>query len=783
MFKKIRRKIKIFLRKLINSISFTSLSQKTGQSSDEVPYIMPGMPELLREVCADGIVLAKNNRDILPLDINDPISVFGTTQFNTMYVGYGSGGDVNPPYLVSFFDGLNYAGANYNKELSDVYRKWVTDPENEPEIGTWGDWPDCNPEMPIKNETIDKYCKNRETAVIMIGRRGGEDKDLKPKKGSYYLSKEEEDIFKVVLDRFKKVIVIINTGNIIDMSWMEEYGNKISALIFAFHGGMESGNSLCDVIYGKVCPSGRFTDTIPYDGLRQYRNEINIIKNRLIYGEKEFFGYRYYNNHPEECLYPIGHGLSYTYFDIKLIGVKEDDNSYIFKFNVKNIGKYPSKTSVLLKCSASFDEGNERDYIAGFTKTEMIDPGNETIAKVRVSFKYISVYDDERVIDVLPAGRYQFYIDGTEVEHTIEIYKERFVSSCYEIKTDKRSLIKRIIENRRKEILYTGNKGIKLIDVKEGRNTLEEFIAQFNDKQLEQFTHGDGSMNSPLGPSGNAGVFGGISEDLRELGVYPITCTDGPSGIRIRKYCSLLPCGTALASTLDNKLISRLYSKVAEEMKRVGSDVLLAPGMNLHRYPLNGRNFEYFSEDPVISGKMASAVVNGLQMNGIAAVPKHYACNNREAKRRILDSIVDNNSLRDIYLKNFEICVRESKPMMIMTSYNRVNGIWSQYNFELVTDILRNEWGFDGVVMTDWWAKNIKSNLFPYLTHNAHRIQAGVDLLMPGGSNFFRKKYKPDKKMLLDIGVRNGITRSELQNVARNVLKLELLLKYKDERN
>ena len=276
-------------------------------------------------------------------------------------------------------------------------------------------------------------------------------------------------------------------------------------------------------------------------------------------------------------------------------------------------------------------------------------------------------------------------------------------------------------------------------------------------------------MNSPLGAQGNAGAFGGVLASLRDKSVPAAITTDGPSGIRLTACSSLLPIGTGLASSWDTELVERLYARVGEEMKRLGSDVLLAPGMNIHRNPLCGRNFEYSSEDPLLTGFMASAAVRGIQSAGVSACPKHFACNNQETNRIHNDSRLSERALREIYLKGFEICVKTAHPQNIMTSYNKINGVWGHYNYELCEMILRREWGYEGNIMTDWWMRSSKSPEFPKMRDQAYRVRAGVNVLMPGGSR--GSKRKPDGTLLKTYKKHDGITLGELQRNAEWVLR------------
>jgi beta-glucosidase len=330
----------------------------------------------------------------------------------------------------------------------------------------------------------------------------------------------------------------------------------------------------------------------------------------------------------------------------------------------------------------------------------------------------------------------------------------------------------RIMAQLPNPIITTEDKGFTLQDVAIGKIDLDMFIAQLNDSELEELTIGYGPMNCPFGVPGNAGGFGGFSDSLKKKGVPVITTTDGPSGIRSAYQASLVPIGTMLACSWNTELVESLFQRVGQEMEQIGTDVLLGPGMNIHRSPLCGRNFEYFSEDPLVTGKIAAAVVRGIQKNGRSACPKHFACNNQEYKRDVHDARVSERALREIYLKGFELCVKESKPKNIMTSYNKINGVWSHYNDELVTTVLRNEWGYQGNVLTDWWMQPCVDPDFPLIADNAYRIRAQVDVLMPGGKAWNNSEI--DRSLLFSLDRENGITRGEIQRSVKNVLQFML---------
>ena len=264
---------------------------------------------------------------------------------------------------------------------------------------------------------------------------------------------------------------------------------------------------------------------------------------------------------------------------------------------------------------------------------------------------------------------------------------------------------------------------------------------------------------------------------------------DGPGGIRLSIFgtpeesdtdvCHEMvayPSGTCFANTWNSDIAYEFGACVRDDLEYSNIEGWLAPGINIHRNPLNGRNFEYMSEDPLLAGKTGAYVTFGVQYDedtnptGRFVTIKHFACNNIEYERGVSDSVVSERALREIYLRGFEICIKESKPNTLMTSYNKINGVWSHYNYDLVTTILRKEWGYDGVVITDWWMQKSASPEFPKMKDNAYRVRAQVDVLMPGGNRAGARR--PDGTLLKTYGKENGISLGELQFTAENVLHL-----------
>ena len=790
------------ISKLVNF--FIALAQSTGGEVDHSRPTTEEMSRLARKTGAEGIVLLKND-GALPLKDNDVLSVFGRVQNDYFYVGYGSGGDVKPPYKVSLMGGIKNSGIAINEKLAGIYSDWCK--KNPPDEGFWGHWPLCFPEMPIADDVVEEASKSSTVAAVVIGRAAGEDREQKLVKGGYLLTDDERALLKKVTNHFDKVVVLLDAGNIMDMSWVEEYGDKLSAVLYLWQGGMESGNAVADVLSGKVNPSGHLTDTIARN-YADYPSSKDFGKRKFNnYREDVYVGYRYFSTFDEGAvIYPFGYGLSYTTFDTKGDFTFDGKNARL-NVTVKNTGDREGKEVAQVYVEAPQGKlGKPLRSLVAFAKTDDIPAGEESTLALTFNLDDVVSYDDKghtgyKSCYIAEVGEYKVYL-GDNVRDAVQVgtftldtpyvvsaeeccpvraeaefdvlypvVKEGKIEKAYrKVAVESRCLKDRITSRLPKEIEQKVDFNIDFCDVKDGVVSLDRFISSLSDTELEMLSHGDYRMNSPLGTKGNAGAFGGICDSLRARHVPPVTTTDGPSGIRLLVGASLLPCGTALASTWNEKLVEELYSAVGKEMVARGSDVLLAPGMNIHRDPLCGRNFEYLSEDPVVSGRIASAIVKGVQREGVSACPKHFACNSQETNRNHNDSRVSERALREIYLKGFKIVVDEAKPKLIMTSYNRINSVLNSNNYDLTTSILRREWGYTGLVTTDWWMVNEKSPDFDGIRANAYRIRGQVDVLMPGGDRLFAKGNNSTLKALKE----GALTRGELQRGARNVLNFIL---------
>lgn len=682
---------------------------------------------ICRKVGSEGIVLLKNDKDVLPLSSNTTVSIFGRMQTHYLKSGTGSGGMVNTEYVVSIPEGLQNAGICLNTDLQAIYSEWEN--ANPFDKGNGWVYPWTQVEMPLTDDIVVTASKQSDVALIIIGRTAGEDRDNHAGKGSYLLTDLEEDMIAKVTKYFERVVVVLNVSNIIDMKWVEVY--KPSSVLYAWQGGGEGGNAVADVLVGKCSPSGRLSDTIAYD-INDYPSTKNFGgTNENIYWEDIYVGYRYFNTFAKEKVqYPFGFGLSYTTFSYEGMAIEQVGDEIVVRVCVKNTGFISGKEVIQVYVSAPNGKLHKPERVlVAYKKTKSLLPNEEETLEISFSQNAMSSYDDTGITGhkscfILEKGSYTIYISLNA--HT-DLFKDSFaladdiiVEQCHQamspVKTfetitgvvyaDPVDVSARILSHLPKEIKQTEDRGIQLIDVKNGIYTMEEFIAQLTDEDLAVLGFGEG-MNSPKVTPGTGCAFGGLSPSLLQKGV-PVACgTDGPSGLRMDSgaLATSMPNGTMIACTWNDDLIREMFVYESLEMNENNIDALLGPGINIHRNPLNGRNFEYLSEDPLLSGKIALAICKGIATYGNTATMKHFCCNNQETRRHDVDAVISERALREIYLKPYEIVVRAGDfCKAIMTSYNPVNGTWSAGNYELNTTILRNEWGYKGFVMSDWWA-------------------------------------------------------------------------------
>lgn len=757
------------------------------------------------QVNAEGTVMLKNDNSALPLDRDTQTAVFGRIQLDYYKSGTGSGGMVNVSKVTGITDGLLEAGAKLDNELLETYRSWVKD--NPFELGEgWGGEPWCQAEMPLNDEIVSRSAEKSQAAIVVIGRTAGEEKDNSCTGGSYLLTQGERDMLSIVRKHFKRMIVLLNVGSIIDMSFVDDYDPD--AVLYVWQGGMTGGAGTARVLLGEVSPCGCLPDTIAYD-IKDYPSDKYFYDTeRNFYCEDIFVGYRYFDTFAKDRVrYHFGYGLSYTKFETKIKTRTKTDSGMRYTFTVKNIGDFPGKNVVMLfgKYCEVPDEyiSLPEQVLCGFEKTKTLAPDEEQDITIDVDIRDLAVYDDSGITGhknawVLPEEPRMlicsaqlgdeklcpvddftadfFFGDGPAVFEQLSqalapvMSFERMVRKGGGIAFEKVPVSEVDEEKRREENLpaetaFGGDKGIKLGDVVKGRNTLDEFISQLTDEDLNCLVRGEG-MCSPKVTPGTAAAFGGVSKRLAEMGVPCVCCSDGPSGMRldVGTKAFSLPNGTLIASTFNKQLVSELFALLGLEMRANNVDCLLGPGMNIHRHPLNGRNFEYFSEDPYLTGTMAAAELKGLHSVGVEGTVKHFCANNQETNRHFLDAAVSERALREIYLKGFEMAVKQGGGKSVMTTYGKVNDLWTAGSFDLNTQILRKDWGFTGFTMTDWWANINDRGKAPDKTNFAAMTRAQNDVYMvcPDGE-------KNDDNIISALA-EGRLTRGELQRAARNIL-------------
>ena len=580
-----------------------------------------------------------------------------------------------------------------------------------------------------------------------------------------------------VLANFAHVIVLLNTGAVIDTSWFT-HEEKVEAALMLWQGGMEGGLAAADMLVGDDAPSGKLADTLAaaladYPSTEGFHESEDYVK----YTEDIFVGYRYFETIPggkKAVVYPFGHGLTYTAFKLSDIFVSASDKRIFVSVDVKNTGVRAGKEIVqVYYCAPKGKMSKEKIALAAFAKTPQIEPGKSVTLTMYFDINDMASYDDAGDVKknawVLEAGDYKIMV-GTSVRenacaYTYNVAETRITKKCksycapknlgkrlmadgsYRDVPARRTAQKTFAPEYRNEYKPREER-IELYDVADGKATLDEFISQMSDEELMEVLTGKRSTGVC-----NCGTMGGIFK----YRIPAIATADGPAGLRLHTNRGVrttsFPVATAIACSWNTALAEEIGRAAALECKENNIQIWLAPALNIHRNPLCGRNFEYYSEDPYVAGKMAAAMVRGIQSERVVATPKHFAANNKETNRLDSDSVMSERALREIYLRGFEICVKESAPKLIMSSYNLINGVRASECGELITGILRGEWGYEGAVTTDW------SN------HAEHykEVKAGGDVRMPCSEGELQKPYEEGL-----------VSRSELAACAKRVLEMGL---------
>lgn len=620
--------------------------------------------------------------------------------------------------------------------------------------------------------------------------------------GDFYLTEAEKKMVEKVKSNFAKVVLVMNVGGMVDSSWFVQ-DEDIQSVLLAWQGGIEGGLAAAELLVGEGNPSGKLVDTFAKE-LADYPSTEGFHESEkyVDYKDDIYVGYRYFETIPgakDKVNYCFGYGLSYTDFSISAGNAYEEAGSIYVPVVVTNIGKKAGKEVVQLYFSAPQGKlGKPAKQLAAFQKTRLLQAGESQSMVLSFAVEDMASYDDLGKVKmsayVLEAGEYHFFV-GNSVRDVVELtyvyqveqnivtkqltkklaptsLKERMCADgtmeplpmTEPVDTDANALAPLKVEEmegyapaqRARERFHLWRDTLQekhhfLKEVAEGKLSLDEFMIQLSEEQLADLLGGQPN-------TGVANTFG--FGNLPEYGVPNVMTADGPAGLRISPECGVCttswPCATQLACTWNEELVYQVGVAGGEEVKENNIAVWLTPAVNIHRSPLCGRNFEYYSEDPFVAGKLAAAMVKGIQSNHVGACAKHFALNNKETNRKNSDSRASERAIREIYLKAFEIIVKEADPWAIMSSYNIINGRRASENRELLEDVLRGEWNFGGMVTTDWW------------TNGEHykEVLAGNDVKMATG--FTERLAKAYKEEI--------ITRKDLEICAKRVLQLILKL-------
>lgn len=644
--------------------------------------------------------------------------------------------------------------------------------------------------LPEGREITAEDIDGASAAVYVVSRISGEGKDRRKTEGDYYLSpKEQEDI--LYLNQANvPIVLILNAGAQVELSDIIERAENIKAILNISLPGQEGGHAVADVLFGKLAPGGKLTTTWArhYEDYPSAENfgYLNGNLETEEYREGIYVGYRYFDSFGIQPLFPFGFGLSYTDFSIKFDGLRITREGIEVAVTVENTGDHYSGREVVQVYVTPPQTGIEKEYhrLAGFAKTDVLQPKGVRKLTITIEQKQLASFSERLQAWIIEDGSYGVWIGNSsaslQLEALLTVSEQAVLERTNEVCPKTTAFEDLCIDGA------AGKKaGVWLAMAKEQAIPEFRFVPWAEEKskpetplaeeqpveELIPLLYGNITIGRSTVGAAGVRVPGSAGETTKALeekyGIRSLIMADGPAGLRLRQsyevdrqtdkvhdigvlgslengfladavlhedadtyyqYCTAFPVGTALAQTWDTELVKKFGKAMAVEMEEFHIDLWLAPGMNIHRNPLCGRNFEYFSEDPLLSGMMAAAVTDGVQADGRHGVTiKHFACNNQEDNRAAVDACVSQRALREIYLRGFEIAVKRSDPVAIMTSYNCINGIHAANSSDLCTIVARGEWGFRGVFMSDWFTTGPEDGSVPWKC-----TDAGNDIIMPG---------------------------------------------------
>lgn len=673
--------------------------------------------------------------------------------------------------------------------------------------------------IPVTREDV----ADCDTAIYVLARQAGEGNDRTDEQGDHRLDDVERENLEFCAAHYKNFVVIINCGGVLDVSFLDTL--HVSALVYFAQGGEEGGNALADVLSGKVNFSGRLAtswayrfEDIPSNSTYSY---LGGDRHNQEYNEGVYVGYRFFDTFGVKPRYRFGYGLSYTSFETARGEVKAARGAVTLSARVKNTGAVSGRETVFAYVTVPFGTaGAEKNRLAAFAKTRELAPDEAETLTLSVPLKQLACYDEAKAAWVLRAGEYVLRLNE-ETAAVLTLAEERVLEQCANVCPPQHEIAKIVPPAREPEPL--GHLPRAALDAAvpetvthtyETPTASDPLADNMTAEQLITLVVGGGTSNKNLQVEA-MGASGSTTPALYEtLGIPNAILSDGPAGLNLTshvvelpdgstkaarvpenlaaykryffgfagmamkaqmadpsegvvhyQYATAWPCSQLLAQSFDEALLEEVGDAVGAEMEAFGVTVWLAPGMNIHRNPLCGRTFEYYSEDPLVSGKMAAAIVRGVQSHpGKGMSVKHFAANNCELERNFSSSNMTERTLRELYLRGFEIAVKESGPMTVMAAYNKVNGVYCTNNYDLLVKVLRNEWGFAGMVMSDWDSmKASHEDCTVPLSGDVQKASAAqCDLIMPG---------RPDQLEALKKGVETGAVRvDDLRTCAARVL-------------
>lgn len=756
------------------TISFEGFTAEDGSKFKDQSFKFKTLPrkqkdpryiqhdKIAMRAAAEGMVLLKNEEHTLPLAADSALNVFGAAQYTFRNTATGAG-LINPRWQADIHQGIKeHSSFTVNEEVSSLYRflREVTPTE----------------------EQLRAAREKSDVALIVLSRASGEFLDNKPIKGGYYLTDDEEHMIEAVSAAFPRTVAIINSGYPIDMRWADKYGVK--AAIYTGFAGMCAGYALVELLDGRRTPSGKLPDTwaLDYYDYPSASNFMNYQENdhvpgekthgvRLFYEEDIYVGYRYFDTFQKPVQYGFGHGLSYTEFRFDVTQCEAGDQGVSVSATVKNIGKAKGKEVLQLYVGAPDGKLEKpRRVLVDFAKTGTLSPDDSQELRLQAAPLAFASYDEENSAYVLEAGTYTLWL-GDSLENaapvgTFELAETRTVKDVTPVarpvedfhrlsKTEpfvnKDSCVVPLeqrlpVRAARKVFCPAPLKGaaknkVRFADLKADPSLLDAFVSQLSTDELCRLNVSVGAdWYMPWGK----GTAGGTPK-LSKYGMPGIRVSDGNTGLNITKPNIGFPSSCTIAASFSKELAQEVGRVIGEESRENGISVNLGPGMNIHRNILCGRHPEYFSEDPLLAGAMAGYHAKGLESEGIASTYKHLFCNNSETSRKGSHSIVSERALREIYFRVFEIAMGIQKPSCLMTSYNALNGIYPAESAEILQTLVRGEWGYDGLIMTDWCSYDTIDPV--------EIVKAGTDWLTEGGSKYVKilKKAVKDGSLSTDI--------------------------------